>query len=298
MFINERYISIIMSRSGRGTGASTSGGYSVVPPNHLFGNKSYSDYLAEFWNWLYSIDCDRNNTGDVVFLRGVSFGTSPDQGYVGGPVVNAGDNALNISKKQAVFFCNITTNTEAIDEREEYSEAELRAHCIVDLNQSTIPDAQQILIDGNPINLPTGSDCSEFRTITREFILKVPDSTYGRTIAPFMDVQLSPSEYRCVASAYCFLIRFEPGRHTLYSVGRGKQWIKGNYISELLYEINVTDTEIDRNHTLLGVRPTPRLPLSDNIYLKLQQLVDNKEIDNGKRDHLKNMIKSRDRIRE
>src|SRR5215212_9017678 len=220
------------------SGAGASAAYSVVHPNALFGGKSYSDYLAEFWSWLYSINCDQNNTGDVVFLRGMSFGTSPDQGYVGGPVVNVGTNALNISKRQGVFFCNISTNTEAIDEREEYSEAQLRSHCIVDLNQSTIPDVQQILIDGKPIILPPDvSDCSEFRFITREFILKVPDSAYGRTIAPFMDVQLSPSDYRCVASGYCFLIRFDPGEHVIYSVGRGKEWVYGEYISELLYEI-------------------------------------------------------------
>jgi hypothetical protein len=287
-----------MSSSGRRTVASRGGNYSVVLPNELFGGKSYSDYLAEFWNWLYSIDCDQTNTADVVFLRGVSFGTSPDQGYVGGPVANVGTNTLNISKRQAVFFCNITTNIEAIDEREEYSEAQLRAQCIIDLNQSTIPDVQQILINGEPIRLPPNvSDCSEFRTITREFILNVPDSAYGRTIAPFLDVQLSPSEYRCVASGYCFLVRFVPGRHVLYSVGRGKPWIKGDYISELLYEINVTDTEIDRNRTLIPDRPTPKLPLSDNIYLKLQQLLDNKDIDKEKLDHLKKMINLRDKVK-
>jgi len=282
--------------SGGGGGGAASG-YIVVHPNELFGGKSYSDYLAEFWNWLYSTNCDQNNTGDVVFLRGMSFGTSPDQGYVGGPVVNVGTNALNISKRQGVFFCNISTNTEAINEREEYSEAQLRSHCIVDLNQSTIPVVEQILIDGNPITLPQYvTDCSQFRFITREFILKVPDSTYGRTIAPFMDVQLSPADYRCVASGYCFLIIFEPGPHVIYSVGKGKQWVYGEYISELLYEINVRDTEIDRNSTLLGNRDRPKLPLSDKIYLEIQQLVDKKEIDPPKAKELWKMIGSRNQV--
>lgn len=273
-------------------------GYNIVRPNELFGNKSYADYLAEFWNWLYSIDCDRSNTGDVIFIRGVPFGTSPEQGYVGGPVVSVGPNALNISKRQAVFFSNITTNTEAIDEREEYSEAQLRAQCILDLNQCTIPDVQQILVDGRPITLPPNvSDCSEFRTITREFMLNVPDTSYGRTIAPYMDVPLNASEYRCVASGYCFLIHFEPGHHVVYSAGRGKPWINGDYISEFLYEINVRDIEIDRNHTLLNMRPTPKLPLSDNIYLKLRELLDKKEIDRGKINDLEKKIRLRHKIR-
>jgi len=97
--------------------------YEVIDPGKLFRSRTYADYLEEFWNWLYTVNCDRYNIGDVAFLRGISFGTDPKKGYVGGPVLNVGGNALTISIEQGLFFCNTTTNVEAINEREQYSEA-------------------------------------------------------------------------------------------------------------------------------------------------------------------------------
>ena len=170
--------------------------YRVIDPNTLFRTKTYADYLAEFWKWLYSANCDRYNGGDVAFLRGVSIGTDAAKGYIGGPVINVVDNALTISKEQGVFFCNITTNTEAINEREHYSETQLRGKCIADLNQSTLPTNEQILINKVPIQLPKDNKdnsngenrMNAFRTITSEFFLTVPDTQYGESVTPYMDV--------------------------------------------------------------------------------------------------------------
>jgi hypothetical protein len=278
--------------------------YHVINPNTLFRTKTYANYLVEFWKWLYSVNCDRYNVGDVVFLRGVTIGTDAATGYIGGPVINAADNALTISKEQGVFFCNITTNTEAIYEREQYSEAQLRGKCIADLNQSTIPTEKQILIDGTPIVLHDFEnnkiEMNAFRTITSEFLLTVPDTQYGESVAPYMDVVLHPGQYRCVASAYCFLVVFDDADlHTIYSIGKGRPWERGDYLSELLYEIDVKDTTITRippkaqqDQAQIG----PRFLITKAIYSELEKLKNNKQIDNDKLKFLKEKIEERNKI--
>lgn len=273
--------------------------YRVVQPNTVFKNKTYADYLETWWEWLYTSHCDRINVGDVAFLRGVAIGDDQTKGYLGAPVINVADNALRISKEQGVFFCNITSNAEAIYERVDYSEAQLRAQCTADLNQSTIPSTTQILIDGDPIKLPPDISIMDFRTTTSQFMLKVPDAQYGETVAPFMDVVLDPGEYRCVAMAYCFIIVFEPGQHTVYSVGRGKPWMHGEYISELLYEIEVSNTTLSGVHTETdsAISKIPhKLPISNVIYSQLDKMESDKLIDSTKLDYLKDRIKQRDRL--
>jgi len=268
--------------------------YSVIHPKELFRARTYADYLQEFWNWLYSINCDRYNVGDVAFLRGIAIGTDPAKGYIGGPVINVADNALTVSKEQGIFFCNITTNTEAINDREQYSEAQLRGHCIADLNQSTVPTEKQILIDGSPIELPRNSVPNDFRTITSEFTLAVPETVYGESVAPYLDVVLNPGQYRCVAAAICFIVVFdEPGLHTIYSIGKGKPWMRGDYFSELLYEINALGTSINRVPLIAKPHEGPRFLVTQEIYSELEKLKNNKQIDDEKLEYLKEKIKER-----
>jgi hypothetical protein len=286
MFINNYYDSSVL--------------YSVIRPDTIFKNRTYADFLGEFWKWLYSIDCDQNNVGDVVFLRGVAKGDDPKQGYLGAPVVRVADDALRISKEQGIFFCNITSNAEAINERVDYSEAQLRAQCIADLNQSIVPTPAQIIIDGNPIVLPEGVNITDFRTITSEFILKVFDAEYGESIAPFMDVVLNPGQYSCVAGAYDFIITFdEPGLHYIYNVGRGKPWARGPYTTESYYEVEVLDTNLSGIHTdaipALN-KVNSKLSISNRIFSMLHKMEQDKIIDSKKLTKLKDMIKLRESL--
>ncbi len=272
--------------------------YHIIDPNTLYRSKTYADYLEEFWKWLYSVNCDIYNVGDVAFLRGAAIGTDPAKGYLGGPVIKVADNALTISKEQGVFFCNVTTNTEALYEREQYSEAQLRGHCVADLNQSTMPTQKQIVIDGSPIRMPQNINMNAFRTITSQYLLNVPDTQYGESLSPYLDVVLNPGEYRCVASGYCFLVVFDdPGLHTIYSIGKGKPWVRGDYFSELLYEINVLDT------TIVGMPISgktqmiaPTFLVTQLIYSELEKLKNSKQIDEGKLEFLKEKIKERENI--
>jgi hypothetical protein len=269
--------------------ASRSIHYTVLPPDTVYQGKTYADYLAEYWNWIYSINCDANNIGDVFFCRGVEFPEPPLKAYARGPVVMVGDNGLNISENQAVFLAVMTSNAEAVGDRASFIDRDLRAQCTLDLNAAGVPNKKQILIDGNPIVLP--ADIDRFRTVTREYVLNVPSSEYGSTLAPYLDIVLDPGDYRCVAAGYCFLLQFERGEHTIYSIARGKPWKEGDYISELLYEVNVTPGDISPTRV-----PTPTFKLSNQIYTKIDKLEEKKEISSPKSTFLKNVIKARNRI--
>ena len=54
--------------------------YETISPNELYAGKTYADCLKGFWKWLYSVNCDHNNSGDVVYLRGVA---KPESGRKG-----------------------------------------------------------------------------------------------------------------------------------------------------------------------------------------------------------------------
>ena len=258
--------------------------YDVIPPKDLFKGRTYADYLVGFWKWLYSVDCDRNNTGDVAYLRGVAKSDAAQKRYLGEPVIMVEENRLNITPDQGVFFCNITTNTEAVDERADYQEAQLRGACLADLRQSTLPINEQIVIDGEQLD----KKCHpvDHKIITGEFLLHVPyEEEYGSSINPFMDAVLAPGDYRCVASGYCFLIKFNDATlHTIYSIGRGKPWTQGDYISEYLYEINVS-TGVQA--LIMGDKAS--LP-NTAIKKKLEKMAVDKVIDKPKLKKLKEAI--------
>jgi hypothetical protein len=271
--------------------------YEVIDPGKLFRSRTYADYLEEFWNWLYTVNCDRYNIGDVAFLRGISFGTDPKKGYVGGPVLNVGGNALTISIEQGLFFCNTTTNVEAINEREQYSEALLRGQCIANLNQAVLPTEKQIIIDGEPIKLNKRNSIKDFRIITSQFVLNVPETGYDSSGAPYFDIVLPPGQYRCVAAGFCFIVVFHTaGPHTIYSIGKGKPWERGDYFSELLYEINVTETSISRIPRISEEPAGPNFLVTQEIYSELEKLKENKQIDGPKLKYLREKIAARENI--
>jgi hypothetical protein len=262
-------------------------GYRVISPETTYQGKTYANYLAEYWNWLYSINCDSHNIGDVFFCRGVEFPEAPAKSYARGPVVRVADNRLTISSDQAVFFSAMTSNAEAVGDHLDYIDRDLRAQCNLDLNAAGVPNKTQILIDGKPIVLD--ADIEKYRIVTSEYVLNVPSSEYGTTIAPFMDVVLDPGDYRCVAAGYSFLLQFEPGEHTIYSVASGKPWGEGDYISELMYEVNVLSTD-----SFSRRMPARKLLLSNQIHLRLAKMEEKKEITKEKAAFLKKMISARE----
>ena len=91
------------------------------------------------------------------------------------------------------------------------------------------------------------------------------------------------------------MIKFnETGLHTVYSWGQGKPWKRGNYVSELLYEINVLDTDVDATRTR-AVSPL-KLPFTNLIIKKLEKLKEDGEIGEKRLGELKSIINTRNKL--
>lgn len=238
----------------------------------MYEGRSYGDLQAEFWKWIFSLNCDRNNIGDVVFLRGVS--STEYEGYTNEPVIMVGDDRLVISRDQAVFFCCYTTMAESIDQSIPNTEIARRADVVLALNNAGIPDRKQIRIDDDVIELYPDTEIMDYRVVTNEFILNVPSPESGKTLARNFDVQLSPGEHPAVAGGYCFLIKFEEtGDHYIHSIGRGNPWQQGEYVSELFYEIKVIES--GRKEVNLSLLDSLTMDRTKN---KIQELLESKKL--------------------
>lgn len=44
-------------------------GYRVISPETIYQGKTYANYLAEYWNWLYSINLDWHNKVPIEVLQ-------------------------------------------------------------------------------------------------------------------------------------------------------------------------------------------------------------------------------------
>jgi hypothetical protein len=237
----------------------------------MYEGRSYGDLQEEFWKWIFSLNCDKNNIGDVVFLRGVP--STEYEGYTNEPVIMVGDDRLIISEDQAVFFCCYTTMAESIDQSIPNTEIARRADVVLALNHAGIPDRRQIRIDDEVIELYPGTEIMDYRVVTNEFILNVPNPESGKTLARNFDVQLSPGDHPAVAGGYCFLIKFKEGNHYIHSIGRGNPWQQGEYVSELFYEITVINSGREKvNLSLLNSLT------KDRTKNKIQELLESKKL--------------------
>jgi len=230
--------------------------YKFLGPNELFEGRSYGDLQEEFWKWLFSIDCDRYNIGDVVFLRGVPFPENLEKSgdkYMSAPVIMVDENKLVISEDQAIFFCCYTTlsESESMGQMIPDTEHARRNDVVLALNRAGIPDKKQISIDGEEIITPDDLPLDRFRVVTNEFILNVPDPTSGKTLGPYFETELSSGEHPSVAGGYCILLQFTEGTHYIHSIGKGVEWQGGDYVTELFYEIKVIKS--NRSKVPLGM---------------------------------------------
>jgi hypothetical protein len=263
--------------------SNSSNTYELISPKVLFEGRSYADLQEEFWKWIFSIDCDRTNIGDVVFLRGVPLPDKPGDKFMSKPVVMVDENKLVISTDQAVFFCCYTTlsENESMGTLSSDTEHARRNDVVLALNRAGIPSDKQIFIDGNKINLGE-HEMADFRVVTNEFILNVPDPANGTTLGPYFETQLSPGDHPSVAGGYCFLIKFKnAGTHYVHSIGKGVEWQGGEYVTELFYEFQVIDS--NRGAVPLGMLKSFTEGRVKTSLMKLQREKDPLSFQEGKK---------------
>jgi hypothetical protein len=192
----------------------------ILPPNSKAFGKSYGEWSAEFWKWLYSMptdqhplfetaDCSQNQAGKVWFLGGTFIVVAePDTGVV----VGTADRDCEVPTGTALFFplVNLECNVFAGDGT---NEKELRA-CAKKYGDLINVDDLSAEVDGVKINnlqaYRVGSPLFEWGPLPENNVLTTPD-------VPVPAGTTSPA----VGDGYYLLLApLSSGKHTIDFKGR------------------------------------------------------------------------------
>jgi hypothetical protein len=241
----------------------TNMGYDVTEPTKTFLGKTYADWIEDWTRWFFLPNADQNNSGSVVFLRGMA----------GEGVIMVGNDSLEISESQRVLLPMITAT--AIAESGENSQS------LYELVRSDIdngenpPDKSNVKIDNADLTVRGGLD--EYRFETRVFQLDIPSSPYGQSLADYVvpPIKTRDTNSPCVTAGYFVLLKLDPGQHFIFSSVNGSRDRTGLYKASLLYRIVVASRT---------TQPSVALPvssqLSANFKAALRKKLKRGDIDN------------------
>ena len=222
-----------------------------MPADKRFDGRAYADILEDWMQWLLSINPDSNNNGRVVFLRGIDFAETPNEDYR--LFTRVGRDKLTICHDQAVFLPVITYHIDSYNYTSDNEAQRLRRlEGIMEDGFIPVPNNALIGVDlamgAAPAITPivdNRDDILNYRTITRDFELVVPDSSYGRTLATLLDYPIPQAgKFDCRCGAYAYLVtQLDPGHtYTIVSAGRGED----GYNTAMTIDIEVVQCDYDR----------------------------------------------------
>ena len=203
----------------------------VVKPTENYHGRSYGDFAKEFMQWLVQYNPDNQSLKDVIFLRGVDF--EGYQGNLNHRFVKIGNDALQVYSDQAIFCTVITSladkvhhNLDSPEKRRDY------VNQLVQIGDNP-PLRNQFSVDGLHPNI----DWNDFKVITEDFTVYVPEPIPGKTLGQILDVPFNiPGPTECVVGGYFILLRPLPaGRHIITSFGNGDF----DYRNQTFVELNV-----------------------------------------------------------
>lgn len=250
----------------------------------MYLGKSYSDYVSDWFNWFLSAKADNRNSGPVVFLsskripdtttqagrnlfdlikaseatysRATSYSASdPNSGaptlYVNEQQIRIGSNRLQIFNDQAVFVPVKVAYLIAKEAYMDWGYMQDGLGLMID-NGDNPPDTIQLTINEESIKLPS---LDEYRVRTPIFTALVPDSPYGTSRKDFLEEgQIPPGSYPAMVDGYFVMLsNLEPGEYWVHSWSSAGQDVRGQYFSELLYEIEVNIRAPKSKHGRLTV---------------------------------------------
>lgn len=216
----------------------------IVQPTEIYHGRSYGGIAEEFMQWLVQYNPDNQSLRDIYFLRGVDF-----EGYKGNldhRFVRIGNEALQVYTDQAIccpvivcFGDNIIHNLDTPAKRRDAVNNWLQ-------EGDDPPQYYQISIDG----LHPHIDWKDFKVITKDFIVQIPEPVDGHTLGQILDVPLDrpgPSEF--VVGGYFLVLKpFPEGKHYIsyFAVG------DNDYRNQTFVELNVMPRgKIPRKSVLL-----------------------------------------------
>ena len=203
----------------------------VVRPTENYHGRSYGDLVKEFMQWLVQYNPDNQSSRDIVFLRGVDF-----EGYKVGQThmcVKIGNDALQVFDDQAIFITLITAIVDRVHHNIETPEKR-RDELNKLVLSSDDPPRRQLCID----SLFPDIDWNDFKVITGDFAIEVPDPVHGKTLGQLLDVKFDRAGItECVLGGYFLLLRPLPvGRHFIIYNGSGDN---NTYRNQTFIEFNV-----------------------------------------------------------
>jgi hypothetical protein len=247
--------------------------YTVVLPNDTFLGKKYIEWIQDWSNWFYQANLDRNNDGDVVFLRSMPVG---DGRYPNEPIVMVGDESLEITEDQRIFVPVITATFIANEgESPEWMYGTARSN----ISAGDDPPATiQLRINGAPIKIEieatpqTHFGAFEFETPI--YTLHIPDSSAGPSLKDQVEMRLdTPGYFPAVSRGYFVMLKLEKNNdYYIDCRATGAKTPYGPYHVSLFYHIIVKEARIKKGNTL----PPDRL----------KKFIANKVIDKYKKGHL------------
>lgn len=203
----------------------------VVRPTENYHGRSYGDLVKEFMQWLVQYNPDNQSSRDVVFLRGVDF-----EGYKVGQThmcVKIGNDALQLYDDQAIFITIITAIIDRVHHNIETPEKR-RDELNKLVLSSDDPPTKQLCID----SLFPDINWNDFKVITGDFTIEVPEPVPGKTLGQLLDVRFDRAGItECVLGGYFLLLKPLPvGRHFITYFGIGDN---GTYRNQTFVELNV-----------------------------------------------------------
>jgi hypothetical protein len=255
--------------------------YTVIQPYQTVKNKTYVEWVEDWSNWFYQANPDRNNNGDVVFLRSMplSGGNYTDQG-----VVMVGNESLEISEDQGVLIPVITANYIADhSESTDWLYGMVRSHIF---SGDHPPLKAQLRINGNQIeDGGEEDDLGKYEIETPVFMVNIPDSSYGTSLKDQMEAPMqSPGFFPAVTRGYFVIIMLTPGTYDIECYATGATTALGHYHVSLLYHIIVQKS---RERKQVNVPPSK---LIKNIVAKLQDKHTKGELDSVEFDRLRKLL--------
>jgi hypothetical protein len=253
--------------------------YRAMLPTESFKGKGYAEWVQDWSNWFYQPYPERNNNGDVVFLRSIPLSEGI---YQNEPMVMVGSDSLELSTDQRLLIPVITsTYISTESELPEYLYGMVRSHIS---NGDNPPELQQLKINGVPIELSeklekvtdSRSPFSQYDIETPVYMISIPDDSAGKSIKNQVELPIeSGGLYPAVTRGYFVMLELKPKNNPehyfIECKATGATTPKGPYNVSFFYHI-IVNKPVERK--VRSTKPPQRL--GKNIAVR----IDKKYIDN------------------
>jgi hypothetical protein len=240
---------------GGGISAAVRNEYNFIHPAYNYSGRPFSEWAAEYTNWLVNPQIDGYFSGDVIFLRGydsenrqkeMTPSSSTERDVQ--PLVKVGEEGIQVPAGNAVFFPSVLALVESVDSGIP-NEGSARRSAARRLMKGCSMNNSQIFLNGKAIpKMPSYVE-------SIEFMLNVPDYSSGNYAACRNFQLTTPGKRPCVAIGNFHMVQFNsPAKYILHISSNGASEARGICYSNALFELKIYsqgDGETSKNSRTL-----------------------------------------------